>query len=141
MSGWNSSGEVDIKTPDNDVRHELGQVVSGSLLEGLTMKLHPQESVEDIRAGKFVVVEGEKNKFFSMITDVTLSSSSKGLLEDPPGAGEDLMREALRGAIAYGAVSLKPMLMLPIDSEESEVCIYSGFQINSRSFQFCFQRI
>jgi hypothetical protein len=39
--------------------HELGQIISGSLTEGLVMKLDPGESVEDIRAGKFVVIDGK----------------------------------------------------------------------------------
>ncbi|MHB1000390.1 MAG: helicase HerA domain-containing protein [Armatimonadota bacterium] len=94
-------------------RHELGQVISGSLLEGLAMKLHPEESVEDIRAGKFVVVDGEKNQFFSMITDVVLSTSARGLLENPPRRENRLMQQVLSGTSTYGTVSLRPMLMLP----------------------------
>ncbi len=36
------------------------------------MRLSTYQSIEDIKAGKFVVIEGEKNDFFSMITDVRL---------------------------------------------------------------------
>lgn len=113
MTNWNASGDTGVTTPAIAEKHELGQVVSGSLLEGLTMKLNPSESVEDIRAGKFVVVEGEKNQFFSMITDVALSTSARGLLDDPPRLEDRLMRQALSGAVAYGTISLRPMLMLP----------------------------
>lgn len=106
-------GHTDFDKTETVERHELGQVISGSLLEGLNMKLNAGESVEDVRAGKFVVVEGEKNQFFSMITDVVLSSSAKGLLNDPPRRDDQLMRMALSGSVAYGTVALRPMLMLP----------------------------
>lgn len=106
-------GHTDFDKPEVVERHELGQVISGSLLEGLHMKLNAGESVEDVRAGKFVVVEGEKNHFFSMITDVVLSSSAKGMLNDPPRRDDMLMRMALTGGVAYGTIALRPMLMLP----------------------------
>lgn len=100
---------------------EIGQVISGSLTEGLTMKLDPKESVEDIRTGKFVVVDGEKNQFFSMITDVALSTSARGLLDNPPKRENRLMHSVLSGTTAYGTVTLRPMLMLPREGEESDM--------------------
>ena len=48
-------------------RNKLGVITKGSLVEGLEMKLSPERSVEDLKAGKFVVVEGDKNEFFSMV--------------------------------------------------------------------------
>jgi len=45
-------------------RRRVGVIVSGSLVGGLEMKLDEWYSVEDIRAGKFVVIEGEKSRFF-----------------------------------------------------------------------------
>ena len=93
-------------------RHEIGQIVSGSLLDGLTMKLHPGEPVEGTRAGTFVVVEGNRSEFFSMITNVVLSTSAPGLLDNPPGREDDLMQKVLSGTTAYGTVQLRPMLML-----------------------------
>ena len=99
---------------------EIGQVISGSLLEGLSMRLNPEQSVEDIRAGKFVVVDGEKNQFFSMITDVVLSTSAKGLLENPPRRENQLMHQVLSGTSTYGTVALRPMLMLPKEDASSD---------------------
>lgn len=94
---------------------EIGQIVQGSLVEGLEMKLEAGHSVEDVRAGKFVVVEAEKFRFFSMVTDVALSTSARGLLDNPPGRNDILMREILSGTSTYGTVSLRPMLMVPKD--------------------------
>ncbi len=102
-------------------RREIGQVVSGSLTEGLQMKLDANESVEDIRAGKFVVVQGEKSEFFSMITDVVLSTSATDLLGNPPARDNQLMHRVLNGTTTYGTVMLRPMLMLPMDAEGEEV--------------------
>ena len=99
-------------------RNDIGQVISGSLVEGLTMKLHPEESVEDIRAGKFVVVDGEKHQFFSMITDVKLGTSSPGLLDNPPKRDNHLMHQVLSGTTTYGTVALRPMLMLPLGKND-----------------------
>ncbi len=99
-------------------RREIGQIVSGSLTEGLQMKLCPEESVEDVRAGKFVVVDGQKNEFFSMITDVVLSTSAKGLIGNPPARDDELMRSVLSGTTTYGTVALRPNLMLPKDSAD-----------------------
>ena len=53
-------------------RTPIGVITQGSLVDGVEMKLNPEQSVEDIKAGKFVVVEGFKNEFFSMITDLRL---------------------------------------------------------------------
>ncbi|MBP6964753.1 MAG: ATP-binding protein [Armatimonadetes bacterium] len=100
---------------------EIGQIVQGSLVEGLEMKLDAGNSVEDVRAGKFVVVEGEKFRFFSMITDVTLSTSARGLLDNPPGRSDELMRCILSGTTTYGTISLRPMLMVPKNDLESDL--------------------
>ncbi len=98
-------------------RRKIGVVVRGSLTEGLEMRLDPDQSVEDIRAGKFVVIEGEKSAFFCMITDVRLDATNPAILVDPPAEPDDdgdaLMRQVLHGTSTYGVVTLKPLLMLP----------------------------
>ena len=90
----------------------MGLVVQGSLSEGLTMKLEPGVSVEDVRAGKFVVVDGEGHQFFSLITDVALGATDSRLLADPPRLAETLLQRILAGTSTYGSVTLRPLLML-----------------------------
>ncbi|MFA0777566.1 MAG: hypothetical protein PVTTEEND_001280 [Candidatus Fervidibacter sp.] len=51
------------------MRRLLGVVTRGSLTEGLEMKLADDCSIEDIKAGKFVVVDGDKLPLFSPTTD------------------------------------------------------------------------
>jgi DNA helicase HerA-like ATPase len=95
-------------------RSRLGVVTSGSLVEGLTARLEGRESVEDMRVGKFVVIQGEKHQFFSMITDVVLEATNQKVLIDPPN-GDAFIHEVLAGTSTYGTVELSPRLMLPDD--------------------------
>ena len=92
-------------------RRRVGVVVSGSLIGGLEMKLDEWYSVEDVRAGKFVVIEGEKSRFFCMVTDVRLDATNQQVLANPPDEEEDLMRQVLHGTATYGTVCLRPLLM------------------------------
>lgn len=98
-------------------RRRIGVIVRGSLTEGLEMRLDAAQSVEDVRAGKFIVIEGEKSAFFCMIIDVRLDATNPAILVDPPAEPDDegdaLMRQVLHGTSTYGTVMLKPMLMLP----------------------------
>lgn len=96
---------------------KIGVVISGSLVGGLCARLEPYTSVEDMRVGKFVVVRGEKNEFFSMITDVVLEATNQKILIDPPG-DDPFINEVLAGTSTYGAITLMPRLMLPADLEQ-----------------------
>jgi DNA helicase HerA-like ATPase len=98
-------------------RNRLGVITSGSLVEGLCARLEGRESVEDMRVGKFVVIQGEKNEFFSMITDVVLEATNHKVLADPPN-GDPFIHEVLAGTSTYGSITLKPMLMLPRDLDQ-----------------------
>jgi DNA helicase HerA-like ATPase len=89
----------------------LGIITQGSLSKGLEMRLAAEASVEDLRVGKFVVVEGHRNRFFSMLTDVGLGAANPQILLDPPVAGS-FLGEVLAGIGTFGNVSLQPMLML-----------------------------
>jgi DNA helicase HerA-like ATPase len=97
-------------------RTRLGVITSGSLSEGLTARLEARESVEDMRVGKFVVVQGEKHEFFSMLTDVVLEATNQKVLIDPPG--DAFIHEVLAGTSTYGTLQMKPQLMLPSDLSE-----------------------
>ena len=97
-----------------DTTKSIGVITRGSLEKGVEMKLHPEESVEDIKAGTFLVVRGQNYEFFSMITDVTLDASNNDILLHPPDEEEELLLKVLQGAAIYTTVKLKPMLMLPI---------------------------
>ncbi|MGQ9631254.1 MAG: helicase HerA domain-containing protein [bacterium] len=95
---------------------DLGIIIGGSLAEGLGMKLNPEYSVEDLRAGEFAVIQGTKTQFFSMITDIQLNNSNEQIVANPPD--NDLIREILAGNTTYTTATLRPMLMISEDDPD-----------------------
>jgi uncharacterized protein len=89
----------------------LGIITQGSLSAGLEMRLDPTRSVEELRVGRFVVVEGRHARFFSMLTDVSLSTTNQQILNHPP-SGDDFLLDVLSGTSTFGTVKVQPMLML-----------------------------
>ncbi len=95
----------------------LGSVIEGSLSRGLEVRLHPDVSVEDLRVGKFLVVQGRRSRFFCMLTDVALGTASTRILANPPEPSNLFLQEVLSGTGTYGTMSLSPMLMFtPTDT-------------------------
>jgi DNA helicase HerA-like ATPase len=92
-------------------RKTIAHVIQGSLLEGLIARLADDSDVEDLRVGRFVVVEGARNRFFSSVHDVKLEAANLSVLKAPPPAG-DLARSSLAGTQTYVTLELKPKLML-----------------------------
>src|SRR5581483_1866034 len=90
----------------------LGLIVEGSLVDGLTARLDAGTSVEDVRVGRFVRINGHKHDFFCLVTDVRLDATSSDLVADPPLPDDDFIRDVLAGTTAYGALAIQPMLML-----------------------------
>ena len=99
----------------------LGLVVSGSLTEGVKVKLDPTYSVEDVNIGSNVVIQGRESKFFGVVTDIALESSDPSLQYNLPDVSDSFVREALTGTSAYGVVTVEPMLTVGINP-------YSGKQ-------------
>src|SRR5262249_14930209 len=98
------------KNPKNRTNY-LGIITQGSLSQGLEMRLDTAQSVEDLRVGRFVVVEGAANRFFSMLTDVSLATTNPSILANPP-AQDDFVLSVLKGVSTFGTVKVQPMLML-----------------------------
>lgn len=90
----------------------LGSVIQGSLSQGLEVRLHADVSVEEMRVGKFLVVQGRRSRFFCMLTDVTLGTSSQRILANPPDPTNTFLQEVLAGSGTYGTIALTPMLMM-----------------------------
>ncbi|MBW4541891.1 MAG: ATP-binding protein [Myxacorys chilensis ATA2-1-KO14] len=89
----------------------LGSVIQGSLSKGLEVRLHPDVSVEEMRVGKFLVVQGVRSRFFCMLTDVSLGTASQRILANPPEPTNFFLQEVLAGSGTYGTIELSPMLM------------------------------
>ncbi len=90
----------------------LGSVIQGSLSKGLEVRLHPDVSVEEMRVGKFLVVQGTRARFFCMLTDVGLGTASARIMANPPEPSNTFLQEVLAGTGTYGTADLTPMLMI-----------------------------
>ncbi|MBD1861114.1 MULTISPECIES: ATP-binding protein [Trichocoleus] len=101
-----------------DLDKPLGSVIQGSLSQGLEVRLHPDVSVEDMRVGKFLVVQGARSRFFCMLTDVTLGTASTRIFANPPDPGNTFLQEVLAGTGTFGTIDLTPMLMFTPEPEE-----------------------
>ncbi|MBM4428990.1 MAG: ATP-binding protein [Chloroflexi bacterium] len=92
--------------------NRLGVVVDGTFNGGLTVRLEPGVSSEQLRIGNFVVVEGQRNRYFSLIADIQLKAADIRLLADPPRDNSPFVARALAGTSTYATAEVKPMLML-----------------------------
>lgn len=98
----------------------LGSVIQGSLSKGLEVRLHPDVLVEEMRVGKFLVVQGVRSRFFCMLTDVALGMASQRIVASPPEPGNLFLQEVLAGSGTYGTVDLTPMLMFTPDFDYAQ---------------------
>ncbi|ELR96730.1 ATP-binding protein [Gloeocapsa sp. PCC 73106] len=94
------------------VEHPLGTIIQGSLSQGLEVRLNPDVSVEDMRVGKFLVVQGVRSRFFCLLTDVSLGTANARIIANPPSPNDTLLQQILAGSGTYGTLELSPMLML-----------------------------
>ncbi len=96
----------------------LATVTQGSLSQGLEARLNPGASIEDLRVGKFMVVQGQRHRFFGILTDVMLGTTSSQILMDPPRPEDQLLMEVLAGTGTFGLLTITPMLMLaPVETD------------------------
>ncbi|MFC1965285.1 HAS-barrel domain-containing protein, partial [Chloroflexota bacterium] len=95
----------------------LGIVVSGSLDRGVEVRLDGSISVEDMAVGRYVTIEGQKRRFFSMITDVSLGVTDQQLTIAPPDVSDPFIAEVLAGTSTYGTIDVSPMLTIGGDAE------------------------
>ncbi len=114
----------------------LGSVIQGSLSAGLEVRLHPDVLVEDMRVGKFLVVQGMRSRFFCMLTDVSLGTSSQRILANPPSPDDDFLRDVLAGSGTFGTVNLTPMLMFTPQDLSTQL---RGAALNGNSSLASFQ--
>ena len=109
---------TDGLTPDLHQGKLLGTVVDGSLTRGVEIRLDPSTSVEDVKVGTFVTVEGAKLRFFGVVTDVALSAADPGLRTVPMEVENPFIAQVLAGTTAYGTVSVLPSLTMPVVAGE-----------------------
>lgn len=97
-------------TQENTER--LGIITSGSLNKGVEVRLDRSASVEEMAVGRYVTIEGQKQRFFGMITDISLGVIDPKLTLTPPDITDPFMAEVLAGTSTYGELHILPMLTI-----------------------------
>jgi DNA helicase HerA-like ATPase len=92
----------------------LGIVVSGSLGKGVEVRL--DSSVEDMVVGRFVTIEGQKRRFFGMITDVSLGVTDQKISLTPPDVSDPFIAEVVAGTSTFGTIHVSPSLVIGGDA-------------------------
>ena len=93
----------------------LGMVVAGSLTDGMEIRLDASTCIEDIKVGTFVSIQGERLRFFGVVTDVALGSTDPTLRLTPPDVSNPYIASVVSGTTAYGTITVEPMLTLSAD--------------------------
>jgi len=94
----------------------LGIVVSGSLTSKLEVKLDSTAPVEEMAVGRYVVIEGQKRRFFGMITDVILGAIDQQMTVTPPDISDPFIADVISGTSSYGKINVTPMLTIGGDA-------------------------
>ena len=97
----------------------LGMVVSGSLTNGVEVKLKPERSVSEIKVGRYVSIEAQDLKFFGVVTDIELGATDQTLRVNPPEISNPFIANVISGSTAYGIIQVEPMLILSQDDLDS----------------------
>lgn len=108
-----NKSELDTFIGERRGETPLGMVVGGSLSAGLLVKLDPRLSIEKLAVGRYVVIQGKSGrKFFGIVTDIALDATNPDLMRQPPAADDAFAAEVYSRQVAYGLLSVSPMLML-----------------------------
>ena len=97
-------------------RMPLGTVVSGSLSEGVKVRLDDGVSIEDVKVGTFVSIQGQRSRFLGVLTEIELLSTDDGITAAPPDASRPLLSQVLSGTVAYNSITVEPMLIIGADT-------------------------
>ena len=95
----------------------LGIVTNASLEKGVDVRLDGLVSVEDMVVGRYVTIEGQRRRFFGMITDVKLGVTDERLTATPPDTTDPFITEVLAGTSTFGQIHVSPMLTIGGDAE------------------------
>ena len=106
--------------PEASQGRYLGMVVEGSVSRGTEIRLDGLTSVEDVKLGTFVTIQGQRQRFFGVVTDVTLGSADDSLKHAPPDVQDPFIAEVVSGTVAYGTVKVLPTLTMPAALGDSE---------------------
>ena len=113
-NGDNRSGALPPRGTFGDLAgaQTLGMVVSGSLTEGMVVRLDADRSIEEIKVGTFVNIQGQHMRFFGVVTDAALASMDPAMPAQPPDVSDPFIAQVVSGTAAYGTITVEPMLTI-----------------------------
>ncbi len=94
----------------NHAPQRLGMVVGGSLTKGVDIRLDDHVSVEEMAVGRFVTIQGQRRRFFGVVTDIALQHSDPRMPLSPPDAADSFAAEVMSGTAAFGTIHVAPYL-------------------------------
>ena len=111
----------------------LGMVVAGSLSDGVDVRLDPGTSTEDIKVGTFVTIQGQRLRFFGVVTDVSLRATDPMLSATPPDVSDPYVASVVSGTTAYGSISVEPILVQDIEGPQAAKTVPAHFSPASQA--------
>ena len=111
----------------------LGMVVAGSLNDGVEVRLDAGASVEEVKVGAFVTIQGERMRFFGVVTDVSLGATDPTLSASPPDVSDPYIASVVAGTTAYGRINVEPMLVQDVEGPLPARTVPAHFSLASRA--------
>lgn len=92
----------------------LGMVLAGSLSDGVQVRLDPTTSIEEIKVGALVTIDGVRNRFIGQISGITLGATDPMLMVNPPDVSDEFIFNVVTGTSAYGSIEVQPNLIIRV---------------------------
>ncbi|MQF69665.1 ATP-binding protein [SAR202 cluster bacterium AD-804-J14_MRT_500m] len=91
----------------------IGMVIDGSLSRGAQVRLGSGISIEDIKEGTYITIQGQRYQFFGIITDVFLSAVDNSIQYSLPDVSSPFISQVVADTLTFGSITVLPMLTLP----------------------------
>lgn len=98
-------------------KNPLGIVIGGSVSKGLKIKLDRSTESERIAVGSYIVVNGDFQRIFGMITDIELDTLAS---LNPIKPTSSFSAAVLEGTAFFSILTVTPMLILDPDTQETQ---------------------
>jgi DNA helicase HerA-like ATPase len=95
----------------------LGIIIGGSVSKGLKVKLDRSTESERIAVGSYIVVNGDFQRIFGMITDIELDTLAS---LNPIKPTSSFSAAVLEGTAFFSILTVTPMLILDPDTQETQ---------------------
>ena len=94
----------------------LGEILEGDLESGFTAKIYPTVREESSELGQFIVIEGEKYLYLTLINNISLAAVNSTIIDALTSnvflndEDKEIIIKATKGKLLYQQLSLKPLI-------------------------------